>query len=64
MLEIPCLFRLMKMSRVSLLIDADTEDDGSTIELEISGGNDQDKFTLNVATNELSFINPPDYEKP
>ena len=45
-------------------VNADTEDDGSTIELEISGGNDQELFTLNVATEELSFTNPPDYENP
>jgi hypothetical protein len=46
------------------LIDADTDDDGSTIELEISGGNDQELFTLNVATEELSFTDPPDFEDP
>ena len=38
--------------------------EGSTLELELSGGNDQDLFSLNVASNELSFISPPDYENP
>jgi hypothetical protein len=41
-----------------------TEDSGSVLELEISGGDDQEFFTLNVVTNELSFITPPDYENP
>ena len=45
-------------------INVSTEDGGSTIELELSGGNDQDLFSLNVASKELSFISPPDYENP
>lgn len=41
-----------------------TEDVNQNLLLEISGGTDQSLFSLNVATNLLSFIVPPDYENP
>ena len=34
------------------------------MELEISGGLDSHLFSLNKATNEISFITAPDYEIP
>ena len=37
-------------------INVSTEDGGSTLELELSGGNDQDLFSLNVASKELSLL--------
>jgi len=41
-----------------------TEDVNQNLLLELSGGTDQALFSLNVATNLLSFIVPPDYENP
>ena len=38
--------------------------DGSTVTYEITGGADQDLFTIDPATGALSFIGAPDFETP
>ena len=47
-------------------IQVDTNDTNQTLILEISGGADRDKFSLNVVTNNLHFSNPngQDFENP
>ena len=41
-----------------------SEEGNGSVELEISGGLDSHLFSLNKATNEISFITAPDYEIP
>lgn len=45
-------------------ISASDADGGSTFIYSLNGGADADKFTINSTTGELSFISPPDFEKP
>ena len=44
--------------------DADATDPDDDVLTYTKTGADADKFTLNVATGELTFISPPDYENP
>ena len=49
----------------TFVIDVDAEDpDGDDITYRISGGRDQDFFTIDPQTGELSFKEAPDFENP
>ena len=45
-------------------IETFSEDDNLTVVVVLSGGDDQDKFTLNVATGQLEFLAAQDFENP
>ena len=41
-----------------------TDSEGDVLIYSISGGADQNKFSINSASGLLSFVSPPDYENP
>ncbi len=47
-----------------LLLSADPDISGDTVSYSIVGGAHGDLFTIDALTNELKFINEPDYESP